>query len=159
MHHWRCFPNRHIWRNSTINATRSHLTLVRPPPPPASTPRHTLSVHHYHTSISPSPSANTSRSLRVSVLSPSASAPTTPNHRRASTMAASVTNGAATPDITLYTNHGCPWAQRAHIALKELGLPFKEEIIDLDRPRDPWYLEINPVRISFFAFPSRWRLV
>jgi len=46
--------------------------------------------------------------------------------------------------ITLYTNHRCPWAHRAHIALSELGLPFDEVIIDLDRPRDPWYLEVNP---------------
>ena len=57
-------------------------------------------------------------------------------------MAAAV---ASKPDILLYTNHGCPWAHRAHIALNELGIDFKEEIIDLDRPRDPWYLEINPV--------------
>lgn len=46
--------------------------------------------------------------------------------------------------ITLYTNHGCPYAHRAHIALEELDLPFEEVIIDLDRPRDSWYLEINP---------------
>ncbi|KAI9674191.1 MAG: hypothetical protein M1817_002009 [Caeruleum heppii] len=50
----------------------------------------------------------------------------------------------STPDITLYTNHGCPWAQRAHIALAALGLPFKEVIIDLDTPREAWYLKINP---------------
>jgi glutathione S-transferase len=49
-----------------------------------------------------------------------------------------------TPDITLYTNHGCPWAHRAHIALAELGLPFKEEIIDLATPRTAEYLAINP---------------
>jgi len=49
-----------------------------------------------------------------------------------------------TPDITLYTNHGCPWAHRAHIALAELQLPFKEEIIDLDTPRTAAYLKINP---------------
>ncbi|GAB7337938.1 hypothetical protein MBLNU457_4321t1 [Dothideomycetes sp. NU457] len=48
------------------------------------------------------------------------------------------------PKITLYTNHGCPWAHRAHIALKELGLPYEEVLIDLDKPREPWYLEINP---------------
>lgn len=48
------------------------------------------------------------------------------------------------PNITLYTNHGCPWAHRAHIVLKELGLSYKEVIIDLSRPRDPWYLDINP---------------
>jgi len=50
----------------------------------------------------------------------------------------------ATPKIKLYTNHGCPWAHRVHIALKELDLPYEEVIIDLDRPRDPWYLEVNP---------------
>ncbi|SPJ86952.1 related to glutathione transferase omega 1 [Fusarium torulosum] len=47
-------------------------------------------------------------------------------------------------DITLYTNHRCPFAHRAHITLQELGLPFKEEIIDLDTPRSPEYLQINP---------------
>jgi len=50
----------------------------------------------------------------------------------------------ATPAITLYTNHGCPWAHRAHIALKELGLNYKEVIIDLSVPREEWYLKINP---------------
>ena len=54
------------------------------------------------------------------------------------------TNGDA-PKITLYTNHRCPYAHRAHIVLRELGLPYEEVIIDLDRPRDPWYLEVNPV--------------
>jgi glutathionyl-hydroquinone reductase len=57
------------------------------------------------------------------------------------------TNGAATnghvtqdvaPKITLYTNHRCPYAHRAHIALEELNLPFKEVIIDLDTPRPQW---------------------
>ncbi|KAF2652687.1 glutathione-S-transferas-like protein omega 1 [Lophiostoma macrostomum CBS 122681] len=52
-------------------------------------------------------------------------------------------NGDA-PKITLYTNHGCPWAHRAHITIKELGLPYEEVIIDLDTPREPWYLEVNP---------------
>ncbi|EMD93292.1 hypothetical protein COCC4DRAFT_132599 [Bipolaris maydis ATCC 48331] len=52
-------------------------------------------------------------------------------------------NGNA-PKITLYTNHRCPYAHRAHIVLKELGLPYEEVIIDLDNPREPWYLEINP---------------
>ncbi|KAL3454214.1 thioredoxin-like protein [Aspergillus insuetus] len=50
----------------------------------------------------------------------------------------------AAPKIILYTNHLCPWAHRAHIALKELGLDYEEVIIDLDKPREPWYLEINP---------------
>ncbi|KAI6764426.1 hypothetical protein HG530_008215 [Fusarium avenaceum] len=47
-------------------------------------------------------------------------------------------------NIILYTNHRCPFAHRAHITLQELGLPFKEEIIDLDTPRSPEYLQINP---------------
>lgn len=46
--------------------------------------------------------------------------------------------------ITLYTNHRCPWAHRAHIVIKELGIPYEEVIIDLDTPREPWYLEVNP---------------
>ncbi|KAF2215949.1 hypothetical protein CERZMDRAFT_104957 [Cercospora zeae-maydis SCOH1-5] len=49
------------------------------------------------------------------------------------------------PKITLYTNHRCPYAHRAHIVLAELGLPFEEVLIDLDAPRPEWYLhEINP---------------
>lgn len=28
--------------------------------------------------------------------------------------------------------------------MKELGLPYEEVIIDLGKPREPWYLEINP---------------
>jgi len=49
-----------------------------------------------------------------------------------------------TPKIILYTNHGCPWAHRAHIALAELGLPFEEKIINLAVPRTPEYLAVNP---------------
>ncbi|TID16616.1 thioredoxin-like protein [Venturia nashicola] len=48
------------------------------------------------------------------------------------------------PKITLYTNHGCPYAHRAHIALDLLKLPYDEVIIDLDKPREPWYLQLNP---------------
>ncbi|KAI0467643.1 glutathione S-transferase domain-containing protein [Xylaria cf. heliscus] len=50
----------------------------------------------------------------------------------------------ATPKLRLYTNHGCPWAHRAHIALSELNVPFEEEIIDLSVPRTAEYLKINP---------------
>lgn len=56
------------------------------------------------------------------------------------------------PKITLYTNHQCPWAHRAHIVLKELGLDYNEIIIDLNTPRESWYLKINPVR--FYSPPS-----
>ena len=65
------------------------------------------------------------------------------------TMMAAV-NGTS-PKVTLYTNHGCPFAHRAHIAIKELGLEYEEVVIDLTKPRDPWYLEINPV--SILALP------
>ncbi|KAI1163831.1 glutathione S-transferase domain-containing protein [Nemania serpens] len=50
----------------------------------------------------------------------------------------------ATPKLKLYTNHGCPWAHRAHIALSELKVPFEEEIIDLTVPRTAAYLQVNP---------------
>ena len=56
------------------------------------------------------------------------------------------------PKITLYTNHRCPWAHRAHIAIKELGLEYEEVIIDLDTPREPWYLEINPVSLHLVQY-------
>jgi len=56
----------------------------------------------------------------------------------------SFTDPDSAPKITLYTNHMCPYAHRAHIALKELGLPYEEVIINLDVPREQWYLEINP---------------
>ncbi|KAL5407844.1 hypothetical protein PMIN06_006347 [Paraphaeosphaeria minitans] len=44
----------------------------------------------------------------------------------------------------LYTDHSCPFAHRAHIVAKELGLQYDEVIIDLNKPREPWYLKINP---------------
>jgi glutathione S-transferase len=31
-----------------------------------------------------------------------------------------------------------------HIALNELGLPYEEELIDLDKPRTEAYLKVNP---------------
>lgn len=54
----------------------------------------------------------------------------------------------STPKIILYTNRGCPWAHRAHIALKESGLDYEEVTIDLTKPREPWYLDVNPVSIT-----------
>ncbi|KAH6971219.1 glutathione S-transferase domain-containing protein [Ilyonectria sp. MPI-CAGE-AT-0026] len=50
----------------------------------------------------------------------------------------------AAPKIKLYTNHNCPFAHRAHTVLKELGIPYEEEIIDLSVPRTQEYLNINP---------------
>ncbi|KAK0878944.1 hypothetical protein LTR87_007261 [Friedmanniomyces endolithicus] len=59
------------------------------------------------------------------------------------------TNGHSTssqhvPKIILYTNHRCPYAQRAHITLDTLNLKYEEILIDLDTPRPQWYLDINP---------------
>ncbi|KAM5350820.1 hypothetical protein ACJ41O_007325 [Fusarium nematophilum] len=51
---------------------------------------------------------------------------------------------ASKAELVLYTSHGCPWAHRAHIALKELNLPFTEVAVDLNAPRSPEYLKINP---------------
>ena len=50
----------------------------------------------------------------------------------------------SSPKLTLYTSRYCPWAHRAQFALHELGLEYEEIIIDLTKPREPWYLEINP---------------
>ncbi|KAI9830810.1 MAG: hypothetical protein M1819_005335 [Sarea resinae] len=69
-------------------------------------------------------------------------------------MATVATSNGVVPKITLYTNHACPWAHRAHIALKELDLPYEEVIIDLNRPRDEWYLKINPFKSSPSASPQ-----
>ncbi|KAF2663428.1 thioredoxin-like protein [Microthyrium microscopicum] len=52
--------------------------------------------------------------------------------------------GSQENEIVLYTNRRCPWAHRAHIALDELKVPFKEVTIDLDTPRTQEYLAINP---------------
>jgi glutathione S-transferase len=48
------------------------------------------------------------------------------------------------PKITLYTAHLCPWAHRSQIALRELGLEFETVLVNLDVPRTPEYLAINP---------------
>ncbi|KAJ5098729.1 hypothetical protein N7532_005730 [Penicillium argentinense] len=58
----------------------------------------------------------------------------------------------SSPKITLYTNRGCPWAHRAHIALKEVGVEYEEVTIDLTVPREPWYLEVNHVRDTNWNF-------
>ncbi|CAG7942228.1 unnamed protein product [Penicillium salamii] len=50
----------------------------------------------------------------------------------------------SSPKIILYTSRVCPWAHRAHIALKESNLDYEEVTIDLGKPREPWYLEVNP---------------
>lgn len=79
-----------------------------------------------------------------------------PYHRHHYIAVMAATNGDAAK-ITLYTNHRCPFAHRAHIVLKELGLKYEEVIIDLDKPREPRYLEINPVRVTMIYF-MLWNL-
>ena len=71
-------------------------------------------------------------------------APSTGTARKVSPFPNSMLFTAKITIVTLYTNHACPWAHRAHIALRALKIPYEEVIIPLDRPRDPWYLEINP---------------
>ncbi|ORY61573.1 thioredoxin-like protein [Pseudomassariella vexata] len=46
--------------------------------------------------------------------------------------------------LILYTNHTCTWANRANVALSELGIPFEERIINVDGPRPPSFLKLNP---------------
>jgi glutathione S-transferase len=50
-----------------------------------------------------------------------------------------------------YTSRYCPWAHRVQIALAELGLEYEEVLIDLKKPREEWYLKINPVSVFFFS--------
>jgi glutathione S-transferase len=52
--------------------------------------------------------------------------------------------GSNDSEIVLYNSRRCPWAHRAHVALTELNISFREEIVDLDKPRTPEYLAINP---------------
>ncbi|KAL4925863.1 glutathione S-transferase N-terminal domain-containing protein [Aspergillus undulatus] len=59
-----------------------------------------------------------------------------------------------TPEISLYTNPDCPWAQRVHIVLKELNLPYKQVLIDVDKPREEWHLAINPIRRPLFLLSA-----
>jgi len=51
---------------------------------------------------------------------------------------------ASPPKVILYTSYACPWAHRAQIAIKELGIEFETVHIDLTVPRTPEYLAINP---------------
>lgn len=46
--------------------------------------------------------------------------------------------------ISLYTAHHCPWAHRVQIALRELDLEFETVLVDINTPRTPEYLMINP---------------
>ncbi|KAF9976971.1 hypothetical protein BGZ73_007375 [Actinomortierella ambigua] len=44
----------------------------------------------------------------------------------------------------LYSSTLCPWAQRARIAAAETGFVAETVEIDLAKPREAWYLEVNP---------------
>lgn len=58
----------------------------------------------------------------------------------------------STGSLTLYTNKGCTNCHRIHITLSELGLAYKSVEIDLEKPRESWYLELNSVSASRFFF-------
>lgn len=56
--------------------------------------------------------------------------------------------------FTLYMNRGT-WAVRVHILARELGLNFKEVLIDLNVPRPEWYLKLNPLgKVPTITFGS-----
>ncbi|KAI0133921.1 thioredoxin-like protein [Xylariales sp. AK1849] len=46
--------------------------------------------------------------------------------------------------LILYTNYTCTWANRVNMALAELTIPFEERIINVDGPRPPEFLRLNP---------------
>ena len=48
------------------------------------------------------------------------------------------------PKLTLYTSKTSFFGQRVNIVLNHLKVPFEEVLIPLDRPREPWFLAINP---------------
>ncbi len=60
---------------------------------------------------------------------------------------ATTTTNDAAPKITFWTNHDSPWSHRLEIAMKELNLPYEEVLIDLSKPREDWFLKINPVSV------------
>ena len=51
-----------------------------------------------------------------------------------------------------YTYSGSPWTHRVHIVLDYLDVPYEAVEIDLKRPREEWYLELNPVSVASFFF-------
>lgn len=53
-------------------------------------------------------------------------------------------SNAEAPKVILYTSYQCPWAHRAQIAIKEIGIEFETVHIDLSVPRTAEYLAINP---------------
>ncbi len=48
------------------------------------------------------------------------------------------------PQLTLVSHHLCPYVQRAAIALREKGVPFRREIIDL-AAKPAWFTAISPL--------------
>ena len=48
------------------------------------------------------------------------------------------------PKLTLYTANPSVYGQRVVIVLRNLQIPYEEVVIPLEKPREQWYLEINP---------------
>jgi glutathione S-transferase len=46
--------------------------------------------------------------------------------------------------LKLYNAKVCPFAQRTCILLAYKGIEHEEQLIDLSRDSEPWYLELNP---------------
>ena len=51
-----------------------------------------------------------------------------------------------------YTHLASPFTQRVHITLNHLHVPYEAVVIDLKKPREEWYLEVNPVRARLKRF-------
>jgi len=123
-----------LWLIGLVSPHWSH-------PPPLGTPRTSLIVSFiYPTNHSSIPYPIRYPKLKCLLACSTSTSKPTPTSPASKFNMGSVKN----PEIILYTNHTCPWAHRAHIVLKELGLEFKSEIIDLSVPRTPEYLAINP---------------
>ena len=49
------------------------------------------------------------------------------------------------PKLTFYNHRLSPFGQRVLITLRELKLPHEEVLVDLSKPREEWFLKLNPV--------------
>ena len=54
-------------------------------------------------------------------------------------------NHIAPDKYIFYTHPTSPYTQRVHIALNYLNVPYEAVDIDLKKPREEWYLQVNPV--------------
>lgn len=53
------------------------------------------------------------------------------------------------PKLTFYNHRVSPFGHRVLITLKELKLPHEEVHMDLSKPREEWFLKLNPVNTPY----------